>query len=430
MSLIGSKISTIVGCLLCRVILLLPLAVWSARAQLVPTAPPNTTGDNGPALSAEIDGPLALALDDADNLYIYQKATHYKGLLAISEDIGSVRRVDSHEHTIRTVAFECDPNERDSLPSDCFDRITQLGVAPGSEDILFSEFLRGRVRALNLKTGQLRVVAGNGDRRSHRDDTSAFKLVHCFAVDQFGNIFLCADNYIRRVDAKTGNVSTMAGNGTRGFSGDGGPAVSAQLDQPQSLAIDRVGNLYVTDDLSNRIRRIEASTGIIDTIAGKGATGRQGPDEFSGEGRPATEARIAPRDLVVGPDGDLFFIAGNAFTSRSARICRIDHISGILTTIAGNNPWGYSGDGGPALSAMVDPTSLAVDHQGNILIAEYENNRIRRVDAKTGIITTIAGNGLPHRDHMPMAGNNSARPLLVGGYAASEHAVAQLRIYP
>jgi DNA-binding beta-propeller fold protein YncE len=112
---------------------------------------------------------------------------------------------------------------------------------------------------------------------------------------------------------------------------------------------------------------------------------------FSGEGRPAVAAGIpSPRSLFFDREDNLLFCTG-------ARICRIDRLTGVLSVIAGIGQGGFSGDGGPAIKARVDPVDLAVDADGNVLIAEYGNNRIRRIDAKTGIITTVAGNGLPHR---------------------------------
>jgi len=161
--------------------------------------------------------------------------------------------------------------------------------------------------------------------------------------------------------------------------------------------VDRAGNLYVADDTSNRIRRVDAKTGLIDTIAGSGAPSKGSlvAPEFRGDGGPAADARItAPRSLAFDQMENLLFGA-------AGRVCRIDRDSGILTVVAGNGQPSFGGDGGLATKARIEPNDIAVDAQGNLFIAEFVSNRIRRVDAKTGIITTVAGNGLPHRPPQP-----------------------------
>jgi DNA-binding beta-propeller fold protein YncE len=136
---------------------------------------------------------------------------------------------------------------------------------------------------------------------------------------------------------------------------------------------------------------VDANTGIIETYAGMGAVLPARVSRFSGEGGPAVAAGIpSPRSLVLDREGNLLFLTAD-------RICRIDRLTGILSTVAGVGQDGYSGDGGPATAARIGPVDLAVDSEGNLFIAEFGNNRIRRIDAKTGIITTVAGNGLPHR---------------------------------
>ena len=246
----------------------------------------------------------------------------------------------------------------------------------------------------------LSVTAGTGDLHSSGDGGRAIDagitVPYCIGQDGEGNLFICDSSYrIRRVGARTGTISTVAGSGNRGFGGDGGPALEAKFGILLSMAVDRSGNLYVADDTSNRIRRIDAGTGIIDTIAGsappdKGASTFGRIVEFAGADGPATKARFnSPRSLTFDPDGNLIFaILG--------RVCRIDK-QGFLKTIAGNGHEGFSGDRGAATSARIEPAGLAVDERGNLFIAELGNNRVRRVDAKSGVITTIAGNGLPHR---------------------------------
>ena len=202
------------------------------------------------------------------------------------------------------------------------------------------------------------------------------------AVDGFGNLYIAdTDNHrIRRVDP-SGTISTIAGTGESGYSGDNGPAVRARLYFPRGVAVDADGNLFVADDRNNRVRRVDSS-GIITTIAG---TGKR---EFSGDGGPAVAAQLsAPKDVAVDSFGNLYIADSVNF-----RIRRVDP-SGIITTIAGTGKQGFSGDGGPATAARLNlPESVSVDATGNLCIADSLNHRIRQVDP-SGMITTIAGTG-------------------------------------
>ena len=202
------------------------------------------------------------------------------------------------------------------------------------------------------------------------------------AVDGSGNLYVAdwGNGRIRRIDAE-GVITTIAGTGGRGFSGDGGPATEAQFAAPGWLAVDGSGNLYVSDSFNYRIRRIDAE-GVITTIAGTGGRG------FSGDGGPATEAQFAaPSGLAVDGSGNLFVV-----DSINHRIRRID-AEGVITTIAGTGVRGFSGDGGPATEAQfAAPGGLEVDGSGNLYVADSGNHRIRRIDAEGGV-TTIAGSG-------------------------------------
>jgi sugar lactone lactonase YvrE len=204
------------------------------------------------------------------------------------------------------------------------------------------------------------------------------------AVDQSGAVYF-TDTYhhqIRRVDS-TGVVTTVAGNGSRGGGGDGGPATEASLDTPHGVAVDNRGHVYIADSPNHRIRVVDLATGVIRTVAG---TGQEG---YGGDGGPATAARLnRPRFLVVAPDGSLV-VADTA----NYRVRRIDP-AGIITTIAGNGEAGYSGDGGPATAARLDdPRGLAFDDAGNLYVSNAEGSprpAVRRID-RSGTITTVAG---------------------------------------
>ncbi len=209
------------------------------------------------------------------------------------------------------------------------------------------------------------------------------------ALDSAGNIYIAdtANHRIRRVDAVTGIIVTIAGTGTPGYSGDGGPATSAGIDSPEGVAVDSAGNIYIADTANHSIRRIDAATGDIDTVAGSG-----GPPGYSGDGGPATAAKLrTPKAVAVDSAGNIYI----ADTANDA-IRKVDAASGTIETVAGTGSPGFSGDGGPATAAMINkPGGVAVDSAGNIYIADTANNRIRKVDAATGIIDTIAGTGQP-----------------------------------
>jgi sugar lactone lactonase YvrE len=205
-----------------------------------------------------------------------------------------------------------------------------------------------------------------------------FKVPTALAFDRAGDLYVAdRDNGAVRKIGKDGRIMTVAGTGVRGYSGDGGPSVKAQLDQPYGLAFDRAGNLYVADSANNRVRRID-KRGIITTVAGNGEHG------YSGDGGPATKARLSdPYGLAFDAAGDLYVAEVDEGVVR-----RID-TKGVITTFAGTGRLGFSGDGGPARQAKLNaPYGLAFDAAGNLYFADSGNGRIRRID-KRGVITTF-----------------------------------------
>lgn len=204
-------------------------------------------------------------------------------------------------------------------------------------------------------------------------------------MDAAGNLFIADVNgrRVRRVDAVSGIITTVAGTGGDScYSGDGGPATSAGLCGPWDVAIDSSGNLFITEDLDGRIRRVDAVTGIITTVAGNGSIG------YSGDGGPATSATLdGPTGVAVDGEGNVFFADWH-----ENRVRRIDGTTGIITTVAGNGIAGSGSNGGPATSASLNqPNAVALDGNGNLFISDGMNSSIRRVDAVTGVITRVAG---------------------------------------
>jgi len=203
------------------------------------------------------------------------------------------------------------------------------------------------------------------------------------AVDKAGNVFLTDffESIVLRLDATTGVLTLAAGNGTQGFSGDDGLATSAQLNGPNGVAVDSAGTLYISDGDNFRIRRV--SNGVITTVAGNGSAGVSGA--FAGDNGPATSAQLFPSGVAVDAAGNLYI---SDFVNRIRKVA-----NGVITTVAGNGTQGLSGDNGPATSAQLYyPAGVAVDAAGNLYIADSGNNRIRKVS--NGVITTVAGSGL------------------------------------
>lgn len=256
-------------------------------------------------------------------------------------------------------------------------------------NIYIDDYFNNRIRLLNVSTGIITTVAGNGTAGYSGDGGSAtsakLNYPEGVAIDSSGNLYIAdsTNSVVRKVTASTGIITTVAGNGSLGYTGDGGPATSAELDQPLSVAVDRSGNIYIAT-FDNRIRKVTKSTGIITTIAGNGTAG------YSGDGGSATSAVLRyPSDIALDGSGNIYIVdCGNN------RIRKITASTGIITTIAGNGTGGYSGDGGAATSAKLSvPSGVAIDSSGDIYIADSNNQRIREVVASTGIISSIAGNG-------------------------------------
>ncbi len=239
---------------------------------------------------------------------------------------------------------------------------------------------------------EISPYAGTGSPQFEGDGGPAaeagFYAPQDLSLDAQGNLFIVTDNRIRKVDAATGIITTVAGTGRNKFSGDGGPATEATLSVPMGVAIDASGNLYIATHASFRVRKIDASTGIITTLAG-GAIRESRTSVEIGDGGPATEAYVRePTNVAVDDLANVYVVAEN-------RVRKIDASSGVISTFAGTGLRGVGGDGGPATAGeFAEPRGIAVDVQGNVFIADKENHRVRRVDGTTGVLTTLAGIGV------------------------------------
>jgi len=415
---------------------------------------PTFSGDGGPALSASLRLPIGIAFDSTGNLFIADTAN------------GRVRRVDAKTNVITTIAGNgtfSGGSDRDGKPATSVGLVGPRSVVIDSknnaiisdgiishvdlttgiitvikqnpptfecggkniEDFILSSLNNGmnidgngnlytsdsrRIRSLNINTGDVRDIAGKKFLDQRGDGDLAIKAslgsIIDTVTDPSGNIFLADfDNgVIRRIDAATGIISRFAGIGKpecTGFipdkdrsDGDGGPALNAVFFQPIALATDSQGNLFVADTSDGKIRRIDAATNIVTTVAGNGSL----EDAISGDGGLATQAALGGVvDIAID-------VQGNLLIASQANVRRVNARTGIITTIAGNGKElgdGRSGkDGDPATQVAISPVSISVDINGNVFIADRQvgTNRflvgsvVRRVDIATGTISTVAGN--------------------------------------
>jgi DNA-binding beta-propeller fold protein YncE len=264
------------------------------------------------------------------------------------------------------------------------------GVMIGPDGALyFCDLDNQRIRRLDLKTRETTPIAGNGQRTYGGDGGPApegsLNMPHEIAFDTRRNIYIAErDNHVvRKIDAKTRVLSTFAGTGVAGFSGDGGPAAKAQLRQPHSIAVDPAGRLLICDIGNHRIRSVDFSTGVIETYGGTGER-QPTPDGAPLKGTPLN----GPRTMVLDYDGMIYLALreGNA-------IYRIDRKAGTLHHLAGTGEQGYSGDGGPARQAkLAGPKGLAYGG-GRLYVADTESHVIRSINLKTNVITTVLGTG-------------------------------------
>jgi DNA-binding beta-propeller fold protein YncE len=256
--------------------------------------------------------------------------------------------------------------------------------------LYFCDLDNQRIRRLDLNTRKLTTIAGNGQRGYAGDGGPAtdasLNMPHELRFNTRGDLFIVErDNHtVRKVVMKTRVITTIAGTGVAGFSGDGGSAIKAQLRSPHSIAFDAQDYLFICDVGNHRIRRVDPKTGIIETYAGTGER-KPTPDGASLAGAPLN----GPRTIDLDPKGNLYLALreGNA-------IYRIDPKLKRIFLVAGTGEQGYAGDGGPAAKAkFAGPKGLAYSKDHSLFVVDTENHAIRRIDLKTGIITTVLGTG-------------------------------------
>jgi sugar lactone lactonase YvrE len=376
---------------------------WDYRFRIIaPQFPPGTiltvagsgtegfSGDGGAATNAQLNSPNAIAIDSAGDIYI------------ADDDNNRIRKVNVNTGVITTVAgngssgFSGDGG----LATDA-ELSSPRDVALDSQSNLYiADFDNHRIRRVDAATGLITTVVGNGAPACYDWGDGGLAVGACLgyplavAVDNAGNIYIATGNKIRWVNANTGIIDTLAGDNGAGYDStsyqiggdEDGPATAASLYEPWDVVLDGQGNIYIASYYDCTILRVNLATGIITTAVGVlGNSWAGSACGFGGDGGPAIltrpEESSSPEMLresagvIVGSDGNLYIAdTGNH------RLRKVDASTGIINTIAGNGTGAFSGDGGPATSAsLYEPRHVAVDSQGNIYIADTRNHRIRKV---------------------------------------------------
>jgi uncharacterized protein (TIGR03437 family) len=323
-------------------------------------------GDNGPAITARLNGPSRVAVDSSGNLYI--------------ADTGNSRIRKVSNGVITTVAGSASVG--DNGPATSSQLYYPEAVALDSSGNLYiADYHHSRIR--KVTNGVITTIAGTGTAGFAGDNGPAISArlnnPLGIAVDSAGVIYVgdTGNNRVRKI--VNGTITTVAGTGAAGFGGDNGPATSARLYNPYGVTVDSAGSIYIADIFNHRVRKV--TNGVITTVAGNGTAG------FSGDNGPATNAQLNEPEAVA------LDSAGGMYIVEFSNNCVRKVTNGVITTLVGNGTAGFSGDNGPATSAQLSvPSGAALDPAGNLYIADAGNDRIRKVSG--GVITTVAGNGV------------------------------------
>lgn len=404
------------------------------------TGAAGSSGDGGPALNAQLNEPAGIAVAPDGTIYFadtlngrvrsispggtintisasFQSPTDVSILGAdlLVTDRRNVWRLTLGGSVTAYTSMGGNSGDGGAATAAALGYIWDLAIGSGG-DLDFADSVGARVRGVT-SGGTISTFAGTGVAGPSSGDggpaTAAQVVPQCVTFDgRTGETYICDLYSIRRVSL-LGIISTVAGTGVSGFSGDGGPATSARLMFPTSIDFDSAGNMYIADAGNNRIRRV-ATTGVITTIGGNGVAG------YSGDGGPATAAAFwNPTSIVADGSGNL--LIADVYNNR---VRAINLTSGVVNTIAGTGAGGFSGDGGPAFTAQLSwPSGLAIDGAGALFIADELNHRIRKVDPSGNIISTVAGGtvqGFVGDGGAPLSARlNSPQELIIDNYSGA-----------
>ncbi|MGB6942150.1 MAG: Ig-like domain repeat protein [Bryobacteraceae bacterium] len=372
------------------------------------------SGDGGAATSASMSNPLGLVLDANGDLFIAVPGNERVRMVSQSSGIittvagggtGGAGGLATAAQLLGPCDVKLDSTGNIFLSDTCMEASGGGGGTGGG--------VSGRIWRVDAVSGIITSIAGGGNSGSIGDGgpatSASLNTPVGIAIDASGNIFIAdsGNNRIRRVDATTGIITTVAGNGTAAFAGDGGLATAASLNSPDGVAVDTAGNLYVADSQNNRIRMIAAATGIITTVAGTGSA------PFNGDGILATSANLSsPITVIVNSSGNLLIA-----DSGNYRVRMLDMSSGLIWTVAGSGSASGCcgiGDGGPATKAALDvPAGLAISPSGPLFISELQGNRVREVSlpspyASTAVTTSANASSVPSGNPVTLTATLSA----------------------
>lgn len=348
-----------------------------AGSGAVGNPPPLFSGDGGPATSATLANPTGIVFDAvAEEIYV---ATGNR-----------IRKIDG-TGIITTVAGAGGPTYNGAAEGGPATAATfsPSGLAiDASGNIYIADGFNYRVYRVDAVSGNLSTVCGNGSPGNTGDggDAASAQITPAgIAFDDAGNLYLACLTRIRRIDAITNVITTVAGGATAGYSGDGGAATSAQLNAANHVAFDPNGDLYIADSLNHRVRRVDQVTQVITTVAGDGTPGD------SGDGGAGTSAQLNEPSAII------FDAAANLYVSdnENHRVRKVAKVDGIITTLAGTGTAGFSGDGGAGtLARLNQPLGIAFDAGQSLLVADFLNHRLRLVETVGGFVPVFQPDNL------------------------------------
>ena len=334
-------------------------------------------GDGGVATSAKFNGPFMMYMDKGKNkLYV---SDAYNNV---------VRQIDLSTNIITTIAGSDSGGYSgdNGLATEARLLIPQGLCIDNSGNLYIADASNGRIRKVDMSTKIITTFAGTGGNGHGGDGGLAIDAeiggpIGLF-IDGQNNIYFTdyLNHVVRKIDGISGIITTIAGSGILGYAGDGGLATNAKLNVPCDVMLDENGNIVITDTWNHAIRSVDKNTGVITTIAGTGTAG------FAGNNGPATAAHLnVPIGIMLDASNNIVFA-----DSYNGAIRRIDKSDGTITTVAGTGAAGFSGDGGPVLDAQLFCSDVDFDSHGNMIIDDYQNDRIRRVSSSVAVASVNA----------------------------------------